>query len=437
MHWLLKKWGVPARPPAPDSLAFVDGYVLSLGHDALVRRTDDLAGVHQLLDPVRAPSDDPRGGEQRGVELLGDAQHAVDETAVEIHVGTDPGEGVLLGFYESGGDLLDGRVQLEVVVPSLGYRQLLNEGFEDDRPGIGNGVHCVPHAVDQTGLVEDLLVQDPGQVRPELVLVIQVLHVRLDVGDHVHDLDVGTSVLWALQRGKRRGHDGIRVGTGGGDHTGGEGGVVPSAVLHMEYERDVQHLGLQSRVLAVRPEHPEDVLRSGQAVVRTVDVEAVVAVVVAVGLVAVDGQHGEHADQPHALLQDVLDGAVGHVGVVGRQSEDALGYRVHDVLAVGLHDHVPDECGGELPVLGEHIPEVIKLLCGGEISEQEEVRRLLVAEPAVGTALYHLHDVVASVPETALAGGPDAVDVDETVDSGYVRQTGEDAFPVTAFAFLL
>ena len=73
--------------------------------------------------------------------------------------------------------------------------------------------------------------------------------------------------------------------------------VVAAAVLHMQDERDVQHLRLQIAVLAVGAQHAQDVFGHRKAAVGAVDVEAVVADVMVVGMVAVDGQHREHRDE--------------------------------------------------------------------------------------------------------------------------------------------
>ena len=54
------------------------------------------------------------------------------------------------------------------------------------------------HSVDQSLVVEGLLVEDVVEVLPDLLLVGDVLDMLLDVRDHVHDLDVGTAVLRTL-----------------------------------------------------------------------------------------------------------------------------------------------------------------------------------------------------------------------------------------------
>ena len=54
---------------------------------------------------------------------------------------------------------------------------------------------------------------------------------------------------------------------------GREGGVVSSAVLHVQHQSDIQNLGLEIRVGAVGTEGVENVLRSGKLRVGLVDVQ--------------------------------------------------------------------------------------------------------------------------------------------------------------------
>ena len=63
--------------PLWASLPLLHGDVVPVLGDADVGGTDDLAGANDLLDPVSAPAGYPRDGEDRGVHLLGDAEHAV------------------------------------------------------------------------------------------------------------------------------------------------------------------------------------------------------------------------------------------------------------------------------------------------------------------------------------------------------------------------
>ena len=119
------------------------------------------------------------------------------------------------------------------------------------------------------------------------------------------------------------------------------------------------------------------------------------------GVVAVDGQHGEDADQEDALPQDVLDAVVQRLLVVGCEEQDASGDGVHDVPVGGLHDDVPGEGDGELPLLGEVLLELVQVLLVRKLPEQEEVGALLESEPFVQESGGQVLDVVPAVAELA------------------------------------
>ncbi len=384
-----------------------------------------------------APSDYPRGGEQRGVELLGYPEHVVDEPAVEVHVGCDARRVGALLQDQLRSEPLDGLVHAVVVHPALLDGQLLHEGLENERPRVGFGVDRVPHPVDQPLVVEDLLVQDLGEVAPHLLLAVGVLDMALDVVHHVHDLQVRAAVLGSLEGRHRCCDDGVGVGSRRGGHAGGERRIVPSAVLHVQNERQIQDGCLQVRVGLVRPEHAQDVLRGGQVGVRAVDVHALVVDVVVVRVVAVHREHGEHADQVDALPEDVLGGVVQRFLVIRGEEQDAPGNGVHDVLVRRLHDDVPGERDGQPPLLGEVLPELLQLGLVRQVSEQQEVRALLEAEALVEESAGQVLDVVAPVAELPLAGHLDPVDHLGPVDLRYAGQTDHDPAPFAVAESLL
>ena len=80
-----------------------------------------------------------------------------------------------------------------------------------------------------------------------------------DVVHHGHDLAVGAAVAGALQGGHGRHDGGVGVRAGGGDHVVGEGGVVAAAVVCVQHQGNVQRPGLQFRIAAVLPQHPQEV----------------------------------------------------------------------------------------------------------------------------------------------------------------------------------
>ena len=87
--------------------------------DTLVGGTDDLACGHVLLHAVSAPAGSAGDGEEGGIHFGGDAQHTVDQTRVEIHVGAHLLVDALEGAEDLGSQALDGLQEVEVVPVAL------------------------------------------------------------------------------------------------------------------------------------------------------------------------------------------------------------------------------------------------------------------------------------------------------------------------------
>ena len=71
--------------------------------------------------------------------------------------------------------------------------------LQDHLTGVADGVHCVAHAVDQTGAVTGLLAQDAAQILAHLIVILRVFHMLQDVLELAVHHQVGTAVLGALQ----------------------------------------------------------------------------------------------------------------------------------------------------------------------------------------------------------------------------------------------
>ena len=94
-------------------------------------------------------------------------------------------------------------------------------------------------------------------------------------------------------------------------------------MLRVQNEREVEYLRLERRELSVLTEKPQEVLRGRKLRVGEVYEETLTAVVVLLGLVAVDRQEREDGDQLQALPEDVRDRDVVRVVVVRVEREDA------------------------------------------------------------------------------------------------------------------
>ena len=286
------------------------------------------------------------------------------------------------------------------------------------------------HAVDEALAVKSFAVQQLFQVGFQLLVVLLVVEVLADVLHHLHHHQVRAAVAGALQGAQCCGQRRVGVGAGGGDHAGGEGGVVAAAVLCVQQQRHVQHAGFQCGVLHVRAQHPQEILGRGKLRVRAVDVHAAILFVVVVGVVAVHRQHGEDACQLDALAQHVGGGKVCGQRVVGGQGQHAAGHGVHDVVAGCLHDDVAGEVGGHGAALAQHAAELVQLFLGGQLAEQQQVARFLKGEAAACRAADKVLDVVAAVKQLAVGGLLDAVHILEGADIGDIGQARQHALAV-------
>ena len=189
--------------------------LLGLGN-ALVGGADDLAGGHVLLHAVCAPARGAGDGEEGRVHLGGDTQHAVDQAGVEIHVGAHLLIQALVGAEDLGGKALDGFQQIEIVAKSLLVSLLAGKLLEKHGAGIGHRVNRVAHAINEAAAVACLLVEDLEEEGGQLVVVLGVLHACLDAVEHLHHLQVGTTVAGTLQGTDAACDGGVGVGTRGG-----------------------------------------------------------------------------------------------------------------------------------------------------------------------------------------------------------------------------
>ena len=152
---------------------------------------------------------------------------------------------------------------------------------------------------------------------------------------------------------------------------GGKRRIVATAMLHMQHQRQIQHLGLQIRKMPVRTEHHEKVLRHGQILVGMMDVKAAVLAVVVIGVIAVDSHQRQRADENQRLPEHIVKTGVQRFGVIGRQRQYATGQGVHYIAAGGLHNHVPGEILGQRAALGQCIGEFPQLCLIGQTAEQQ------------------------------------------------------------------
>jgi len=306
-----------------------------------------------------------------------------------------------------------------------------DELLEDSFPGVGQGIDGMAHSVEETFFIKDFAVQDAGKIAADLVLIVPVGNIAADVLHHFHDLDVGTAVLRSFQGGHRSGDCRIGIRSRRGDDTRREGGIVSAAVFHMEDQGRIQDSRFGRGVFLVGTKHHQDIFRRRFLGIRTMDVHAVVIDVMVVGMIAVHGQHRESRNQHEGLADDGRDIRMGSIFIIGSQRQDAPRHGIHDILCRGLHDDVAREVGRQVPAARQHVDEFLGGLIVGKFAEQKQIGTFLKAEALPSVFLDQTADVVAAVPELALAGHMFfAVDILEGNDFRDVGQACQHAFSV-------
>ena len=280
--------------------------------------------------------------------------------------------------------------------------KLFHESLKDLGSGIGKRINRMPHAVDEAAPVKGFLIHYFFEVGTDLTLVRRITHMLPYVVHHPNDLDVGAAVLRAFQGRESRRDDGIGIGAGGGDHACRKGRVVSAAVLHMEDQGRIENPSLQLRIFLIRTKHIKDVFCCGAVRVGAVDVHAPPQIVVIVGMITVNGQHREDADEAHGLAEHIFHRVIGNPVVVGGQRQHAFRHGVHDILARRFHDDVPGEVLRKSPKLVKLFAEGIEFLPVRKLSHEKKVGHLLKAP--VSDAIYQIIDLIAPEPELSVAG---------------------------------
>ena len=172
----------------------------------LVRRTDDLALIYELLNPVCRPACDTGNRKDRSKHLRRNAEHRIYKSAVKVDIAADRLMQVLAAGQELGRQLFYLRIEHELFCESLFLRQAARVLLQNDGTRIVQCVDGVSHSIDQPALVKRLFVDDFFQICVNLVIIFPVLYMLLDIGEHVLDLQVCTAVPGSFQRTERSGY---------------------------------------------------------------------------------------------------------------------------------------------------------------------------------------------------------------------------------------
>ena len=90
-----------------------------------------------------------------------------------------------------------------------------------------------------------------------------------------------------------------------------EGGIIAAAMLGVQHQRQIQNLGFKIGIFAVRPQHIQNVLGRAQIFLGRVNVQALLFMVMGIGLISVYGQKRKPRDQWPGSAWDQVNRAEG------------------------------------------------------------------------------------------------------------------------------
>ena len=147
---------------------------------------------------MRAPADHTGDGEDWGVELHRQSKHLVYKAGIEVDVDADAL--VHLTFFgdDGWGETLYTVIKLEFIMQSLFFGKAFYEALEDDSTRVRFGVNRMADAVDQTGVVECVLVEQACEVTADFFIVFPVVYLFFHFLEHLDNLDICAAVAGTL-----------------------------------------------------------------------------------------------------------------------------------------------------------------------------------------------------------------------------------------------
>ena len=207
-------------------------------------------------------------------------------------------------------------------------------------------------------------------------------------------------------------------------------GVVTTAVLCVNYKRNIKHPRLQLCIFSVASQNPQNIFCSGQLRIRITDDEALVIVVMLVRMICINRCQRHRRNQSQRLTQYILNGNIIRILIIRIQGQYASLQRIHDVQTRCLHDDITHKFARKLPVLVQQINKFPQLLLVRQRTEQKEVRNFLEVEPSLLKALFQIHDIVALIVQFTFTRHLLALYGLKTGNIRNLSQTGQDSFSI-------
>ncbi len=179
---------------------------------------------------------------------------------------------------------------------------------------------------------------------------------------------------------------------------GGKGGVVAAAVLSVQHQRQVQQLGFEGRVLAVVAQHVEEIFGGGEFRARGVNHQTAPAVIINVGVIAIDRQQRERGNQLQRLPQHIGDGDILGAIIEDIHGQNTLRHGVHHIATGQLEDGIVHEIIRQRPCRADTGDIIGQLIGGRQLPEKQQVADFLESVAAIrqetGDEVIHVQSAI-------------------------------------------
>ena len=198
-----------------------------------------------------APAYNTCNGKHRCIKLQRQIQHAVNKSAVKIHIGTDTLIDLTFLCNNLWCKTLYCSIQLIILHSALFSCKLFYIAFKDFCTWIGNRIDRMSHTIDQSTLIKSLFMKKLLKICTDFLFITVVMYMFTHIVKHFYDFDVGTAVFRAFQRAQCCRDRRIRICPGRGNHMCSKGRVITTTMFHMKDQSYIKDFCLQCRILLI------------------------------------------------------------------------------------------------------------------------------------------------------------------------------------------
>ena len=176
-------------------------------------------------------------------------------------------------------------------------------------------------------------------------------------------------------------------------------------MLGVQDQSKIQQLSFFVRKLLVGTNGAQDGLRRHVLGLYRVYVHTFVVIMAALDLIGVGHDHRHLRKKLYRLTQNIFNGGILWVGIIGIQGKYGTGKLVHDVDRGRFHDHVLNEILRQFSCVRQHSAEHIQLFLRRQIAKHQQPCGFLKTEAVFLFAVVHdVVDINATVCQFTVTG---------------------------------